>query len=241
MPAPSSSARPSTRRAWTPGHAGLAAGGDRAVARPDRRARPTQSIISSGSAISADAYRVLGAFREDYFIECVDIEYGLRAWSRGVPVYMTSRATLRQIDGRHHPARPVLHHQPRGVAALLQRAQHGACHADVSATATRPDAPRAGDAGSGAPRGPVREREAAQADGDRCGAGSTVRGAARHGSTSGIRGLMRSAGVRGAGPDGWFACSPVTTCSATRQPGLLGPRPLSSDGPLLPSRRSARS
>lgn len=60
---------------------------------------PTQSIISSGSAMSADAYRVLGPFREDYFIECVDIEYGLRAWSRGVPVYMTSRATLRQTTG----------------------------------------------------------------------------------------------------------------------------------------------
>jgi rhamnosyltransferase len=31
-------------------------------------------IISSGSAISAAAYRKLGAFREDYFIEYIDIE-----------------------------------------------------------------------------------------------------------------------------------------------------------------------
>src|SRR5579871_3034940 len=40
---------------------------------------PTLCIISSGSAISAAAYRRLGPFREDYFIEYIDIEYSLRA------------------------------------------------------------------------------------------------------------------------------------------------------------------
>ena len=45
---------------------------------------PTLCIISSGSAISAAAYRKLGAFREDYFIEYIDIEYSLRANSRNV-------------------------------------------------------------------------------------------------------------------------------------------------------------
>lgn len=59
----------------------------------------TQSIISSGTAMSAEAYRTLGPFREDYFIECVDIEYGLRAWSLGVPVFMTSAVTLNQSTG----------------------------------------------------------------------------------------------------------------------------------------------
>lgn len=60
---------------------------------------PTLFIISSGSAISAQAYRRLGAFREDYFIECIDIEYGLRASSQGIPVYMNAAVTMRQTTG----------------------------------------------------------------------------------------------------------------------------------------------
>lgn len=60
---------------------------------------PTLFVISSGSAISAQAYRTVGAFREDYFIECVDVEYGLRATSLGVPVYMNAAVTMRQTTG----------------------------------------------------------------------------------------------------------------------------------------------
>jgi rhamnosyltransferase len=61
---------------------------------------PTLCIISSGSAVSAAAYRLLGPFRDDYFIEYVDIEYSLRARSRGVPVYMNAAVVLRQTNGR---------------------------------------------------------------------------------------------------------------------------------------------
>jgi rhamnosyltransferase len=61
---------------------------------------PTLCIISSGSAISAAAYRKLGGFREDYFIEYIDIEYSLRANSQGVPVYMNAAVTLQQTQGR---------------------------------------------------------------------------------------------------------------------------------------------
>jgi rhamnosyltransferase len=61
---------------------------------------PTLCIISSGSAISAAAYRTLGPFREDYWIEYVDIEYSLRARSRNVPVYMNAAVRLRQSNGR---------------------------------------------------------------------------------------------------------------------------------------------
>lgn len=61
---------------------------------------PTLCIISSGSAISAAAYRTLGPFREDYWIEYVDIEYSLRARSRSIPVYMNAAVTLRQSNGR---------------------------------------------------------------------------------------------------------------------------------------------
>jgi rhamnosyltransferase len=59
----------------------------------------TMCIISSGSAISAAAYRKLGAFREDYFIEYIDVEYSLRALSQDVPVYVNAAVTLRQSNG----------------------------------------------------------------------------------------------------------------------------------------------
>jgi rhamnosyltransferase len=61
---------------------------------------PSLCIISSGSAISASAYRKLGAFREDYFIEYIDIEYSLRAVSQNVPVYMNAAVTMRQTTGQ---------------------------------------------------------------------------------------------------------------------------------------------
>ena len=60
---------------------------------------PTLCIISSGSAISAPAYRKLGAFREDYFIEYIDVEYSLRARKENVPVYMNAAVMLRQSNG----------------------------------------------------------------------------------------------------------------------------------------------
>jgi rhamnosyltransferase len=59
----------------------------------------TLFVISSGSAISAQAYRTVGAFREDYFIESIDVEYGLRATSMGIPVYMNAAVTMRQTTG----------------------------------------------------------------------------------------------------------------------------------------------
>jgi rhamnosyltransferase len=61
---------------------------------------PSLCIISSGSAISAAAYRKLGAFREDYFIEYIDIEYSLRAVGQKVPVYMNAAVTMRQTTGK---------------------------------------------------------------------------------------------------------------------------------------------
>ncbi len=61
---------------------------------------PSLCIISSGSAISAAAYCKLGAFREDYFIEYIDIEYSLRAVSQKVPVYMNAAVTMRQTTGK---------------------------------------------------------------------------------------------------------------------------------------------
>ena len=84
----------------------------RRMTEPDQGLFPTLFVISSGSAISAQAYRRLGAFREDYFIEYIDIEYGLRASSQGVPVYVNADVTMRQTTGqiRRHGKLYTTHH-----------------------------------------------------------------------------------------------------------------------------------
>jgi len=60
---------------------------------------PTLGVISSGSMISAAAYRKIGPFREDYFIEYLDGEYSMRARRKGVPIYLNAGVTLRQSFG----------------------------------------------------------------------------------------------------------------------------------------------
>lgn len=112
--------------------------------RPAKMREPTEGlfdtlfVISSGSAISASAYRRLGAFREDFFIEYIDIEYGLRANSQGVPVYMNAAVTMRQTTGqieRHgrlfttnHAAWRRYYGARNGVFALRLYRQHWALH-----------------------------------------------------------------------------------------------------------------
>jgi GT2 family glycosyltransferase len=58
------------------------------------------SIISSGSVMSADTYRKLGAFPEDYFIDHVDTEYSFRAVTQGVPIYVNASLTLKHRISR---------------------------------------------------------------------------------------------------------------------------------------------
>ena len=58
------------------------------------------SIITSGSVLSAETYRILGHFREDYFIDHVDTEYSFRAASKGVPVYINTSLTLKHEIGK---------------------------------------------------------------------------------------------------------------------------------------------
>ncbi|HEV2498964.1 MAG TPA: condensation domain-containing protein [Terriglobia bacterium] len=60
---------------------------------------PALGVISSGSMISAAAYRKIGPFSEDYFIEYLDGEYSMRARRASVPIYLNAAVTLRQNFG----------------------------------------------------------------------------------------------------------------------------------------------
>jgi rhamnosyltransferase len=62
---------------------------------------PCSSIISSGSAMSAETYRKLGPFMEDFFVDHVDTEYCFRAVCRNIPTYINTALTLKhQISKR---------------------------------------------------------------------------------------------------------------------------------------------
>ena len=70
----------------------------------DKGLLPCSVIISSGTAVSLDAYLTLGGFREDLFIDHVDTEYCMRAQARGVPVYVNADVSLPHELGQR-PAR----------------------------------------------------------------------------------------------------------------------------------------
>ncbi len=58
------------------------------------------SMISSGSVLSAETYRAVGAFREDYFIDQVDTEYCFRALQQGIPLYINTALVMKHEIGK---------------------------------------------------------------------------------------------------------------------------------------------
>jgi rhamnosyltransferase len=50
--------------------------------------------------MSAETYRILGPFLEEYFIDHVDTEYSFRAMCKGVPVYINTSVALKHEVGK---------------------------------------------------------------------------------------------------------------------------------------------
>jgi rhamnosyltransferase len=70
------------------------------VARPgDPGATETVTAITSGSLVSLTVFQALGGLRDDFFIDCVDHEYCLRARAHGFRVMITSRALMEHPIG----------------------------------------------------------------------------------------------------------------------------------------------
>ena len=61
-------------------------------------------VITSGSLVSLNAYQVIGPFRDEYFIDCVDLEYCLRARAKGFKVIVTRRPLM-----THDIGQPTFH------------------------------------------------------------------------------------------------------------------------------------
>jgi rhamnosyltransferase len=71
-------------------------------------------VITSGSLVSLPVYGMLGPFRNEYFIDCVDLEYCLRARSRGFEVIRTDKPLM--VHGIGQPTRHRLPWREIGVS-----------------------------------------------------------------------------------------------------------------------------
>jgi rhamnosyltransferase len=62
--------------------------------------KETRTALTSGSLVSLDAFQIVGGFREDFFVDCVDHEYCLRARAHGFRILVSSRALMRHGIGQ---------------------------------------------------------------------------------------------------------------------------------------------
>jgi rhamnosyltransferase len=63
--------------------------------RDDQRSwQEVKTVITSGSLLSLAAYSALGPFREEFFMDCVDLEYCLRARSHGFRIIVTRKPLM---------------------------------------------------------------------------------------------------------------------------------------------------
>mgnify|MGYP003385187534 CR=1 FL=1 len=63
------------------------------------RSVSVDTVITSGSLLSIEAYEVIGSFNEKYFIDGVDLEYCLRAKIKGFRVYQSTKVLMKHFIG----------------------------------------------------------------------------------------------------------------------------------------------
>ncbi|WP_255988779.1 glycosyltransferase family 2 protein [Chitinolyticbacter albus] len=88
-------------------------------------------VITSGACVSKAAWKAIGPMDESLFIDCVDIEWGLRAKAKGWQTYALPSVVMRhclgeeplQVFGRKFPLHTPLRHYYffRNTVALLKR------------------------------------------------------------------------------------------------------------------------
>lgn len=69
------------------------------VSKGSIKAKSVDTVITSGSLLSIDAYEVIGPFNEKYFIDGVDLEYCLRAKIKGFGVYQSTKVLMKHFIG----------------------------------------------------------------------------------------------------------------------------------------------
>lgn len=58
-----------------------------------------KTVITSGSLVSLQAYATIGSFREEFFMDCVDLEYCLRSRSRGFRIILARKPLMQHAIG----------------------------------------------------------------------------------------------------------------------------------------------
>jgi rhamnosyltransferase len=69
---------------------------------------PATFVISSGSLLDLDACAEIGPFREDFFIDAIDIEWCFRSWSRGFSCWIDSAVRMPHRLGQGTIRLPLL-------------------------------------------------------------------------------------------------------------------------------------
>ncbi|WP_096487903.1 glycosyltransferase family 2 protein [Methylorubrum populi] len=62
--------------------------------------RPVEFLVTSGSLVDLAAFAQVGPFRDDFFIDAVDLEWCFRAWARGWSCWMDSGTAIPHSVGR---------------------------------------------------------------------------------------------------------------------------------------------
>jgi rhamnosyltransferase len=59
----------------------------------------TKTVITSGSLVSISAFEIIGSFRDEFFIDFVDVDYCLRASSRGYKILLACKPLMQHTIG----------------------------------------------------------------------------------------------------------------------------------------------
>jgi len=62
-------------------------------------ATPVDFLATSGSLLDIAVFRQVGGFRDDYFIDAVDLEWCFRAWAAGFSIWLDPRQTMPHTVG----------------------------------------------------------------------------------------------------------------------------------------------
>jgi rhamnosyltransferase len=69
---------------------------------------PVSYAITSGNLVHLDIWKAAGPFNEDYFIDCIDFDFSLRARARGYAIHKSPAALLYHELGESPAARRLL-------------------------------------------------------------------------------------------------------------------------------------
>jgi rhamnosyltransferase len=89
--------------------------------------RPVDFLPTSGTLISLAAWRRIGPFRADYFVDGIDVEWCFRAWSAGYRCLLVENVTMahRWGHGDDGGRAQILRQSPERVFYYLRNAVHG--------------------------------------------------------------------------------------------------------------------